>query len=912
MSLPDRLNAALEGRYTIERELGEGGMATVYLATDVKHDRQVALKVLKEDLAAVVGEERFLDEIRTTAKLQHPNILPLFDSGAADGFLFYAMPYVQGETLREKLRREVQLPVEDAIEAVQKIAGALDYAHEQGIVHRDIKPSNVLLSSGEPLIADFGIAIAVSQANDGRRTETGLSLGTPHYMSPEQAAGDRSLDPRSDIYALGCVLQELLTGEPPFSGANAQAVLARILTTRPTPVTSLRPTVPPHIESAIGKALEKLPADRFKTARDFRKALGDVDFRHTVVERTLGSTAVPTQTRIVRQGIMPPVAAGIGAAALLVGAVAGAALLGGSGDESSTGPVSRASVTLPADFEWSASGVVRVSPDDEHLVSVDPSGIWIRGIADAEFRLLPDTEAVTDVTFSLDGRELVALDGDDIVRLALDGSNRRLVVRDEDARTVPRWGDDGFGYFLRQGTAGFAIARVPMSGTGQVEPVAPEIGIPMMYSSVDPLPGGRTLLASAVNLGTDVRSTVLVDTETGEVSPPVLEDGGDARWVDTGHIVFVDSRGDLRATPFDPSTGETTGQIVQFDRRVSSANPAITRVSVSRRGTLVYSEGEAFSMLGALGGATELVVITFAGDTTRILNEGVVAAPSWSPDGRYLSYGSGSSLVDLQVSVYDTELTVPPRAVATDVPYSIAGFWSPDGESLLVMGGTDLQTSRPRLAEAFGVRSEEVAEAPDAGGGVWVVPAQWSEHGILYLVPAGEEAGIWYQPELTAPAELWLPGDASEASVSPQGDFLAYTSAGEGGLMVRAFPEIGPRIEVAPRGGGPRWSPDGDAIYYSVVEDGVTLLRRIDVTREPTFAVLSDERVLELSSTVTQGWDLHPDGDRVAVAMEVAMEAGEGLEEADPNADGVTPDHTWIVFNWFERIREAFAEEDGR
>ncbi|HKK93188.1 MAG TPA: serine/threonine-protein kinase, partial [Longimicrobiales bacterium] len=183
-SLPERLTFALQGRYRIERELGEGGMATVYLATDLKHDREVALKVLKEDLAAVLGEERFLDEIRTTAKLQHPNILPLFDSGAAEGFLFYAMPHVKGETLREKLKREVQLPVEEAVDLARKMASALDYAHEKGVVHRDIKPANILLSSGEPLVADFGIALAVSQANDGRRTETGLSLGTPHYMSP--------------------------------------------------------------------------------------------------------------------------------------------------------------------------------------------------------------------------------------------------------------------------------------------------------------------------------------------------------------------------------------------------------------------------------------------------------------------------------------------------------------------------------------------------------------------------------------------------------------------------------------------------------------------------------------------------------------------------------------------------------
>ena len=243
-----RLNAALEGRYAIERELGEGGMATVYLTKDLKHNRNVALKVLKPELAAVVGAERFLAEIETTANLTHPHILPLHDSGEADGFLFYVMPHIEGESLRERIDREKQLGVDDALAITQKVAGALDYAHEHGVVHRDIKPGNILLSAqGEPLIADFGIALAVAQAGGGRITETGLSLGTPHYMSPEQATGDRDVDPRSDVYALGCVLYEMLAGQPPFSATTAQAVLVKILTADPPSITSERRTVPPHV-----------------------------------------------------------------------------------------------------------------------------------------------------------------------------------------------------------------------------------------------------------------------------------------------------------------------------------------------------------------------------------------------------------------------------------------------------------------------------------------------------------------------------------------------------------------------------------------------------------------------------------------------------------------------------------------
>ena len=214
MEQEERLKAALADRYQIQRELGSGGMATVYLAQDLRHDRQVALKVLKPELAAVVGAERFLSEIRTAAHLQHPNILPLFDSGEVEGQLFYVMPFVEGESLRDRLNRERQLPIDEAVRIVTEVAEALQAAHEDGIIHRDIKPANILLRKGKPLVADFGIALAVSAAGGGRLTETGLSLGTPYYISPEQASADRTLDARSDIYSLACVLYEMLAGEP--------------------------------------------------------------------------------------------------------------------------------------------------------------------------------------------------------------------------------------------------------------------------------------------------------------------------------------------------------------------------------------------------------------------------------------------------------------------------------------------------------------------------------------------------------------------------------------------------------------------------------------------------------------------------------------------------------------------------
>jgi serine/threonine-protein kinase len=269
----EQLKTALADRYVIERELGAGGMAVVYLANDIKHDRKVALKVLRPELAAVIGAERFLAEIKVTANLQHPHILPLHDSGEADTFLYYVMPYVEGETLRNKLDREKQLGIEEAVEISCNVAAALDYAHRHDVVHRDIKPENILLHDGQPMVADFGIALAVSHAGGTRLTETGLSVGTPHYMSPEQAMGDRELDARSDVYSLGAMLYEMLVGEPPYTGPTAQAIVAKVITEKPALVTAARPTTPPHVAASIDKSLQKLPADRFSSAAQFAEAL---------------------------------------------------------------------------------------------------------------------------------------------------------------------------------------------------------------------------------------------------------------------------------------------------------------------------------------------------------------------------------------------------------------------------------------------------------------------------------------------------------------------------------------------------------------------------------------------------------------------------------------------------------------
>jgi serine/threonine-protein kinase len=323
MEHEERLTAALADRYQIEREIGSGGMATVYLAHDLKHHRQVAVKVLKPELAAVLGAERFLSEIKVTANLHHPHILPLFDSGEADGFLFYVMPYVEGESLRAKLDREKQLSIDEAVGITGSVANALDYAHRQGVIHRDIKPANILLHEGQPLVADFGIALAVGAAGAARITETGLSLGTPQYMSPEQAAADQEVEGRTDIYSLGCVLYEMLAGETPYTAPTPQAVIAKKLS-EPTPrVSVVREMVPASIEAALIMALAKAPVDRFATALAFAEALD----KEELAPRRLGR----------RQVMASSVAMG---AILAVGAW----WIAGGVSEDASGPIERLAV----------------------------------------------------------------------------------------------------------------------------------------------------------------------------------------------------------------------------------------------------------------------------------------------------------------------------------------------------------------------------------------------------------------------------------------------------------------------------------------------------------------------------------------------------------------------------------------
>jgi serine/threonine-protein kinase len=348
--ISDSLQRALADRYAVERELGRGGMATVYRARDLRHDRWVALKVLRPELGVMLGGERFAKEIRLTARLQHPHILPVFDSGSAGPELWYVTPCIEGGSLRERLDREGQLPIEDALGITHDVLSALAHAHREGIVHRDIKPENVLLEGNEAIVADFGIARAVHEAGSDRLTETGLSLGTPAYMSPEQVTGERALDGRSDIYSVACVLHELVTGKPPYTGPTAQAVLAKKLVGGPASARAVRPAVPPAVDACIARGLALAPGDRYASAVQFAEALDAARMEQQPPTRAVGAPPASVR-RFHRHAI-----AAAAAAALLL---AGVALLG----RRVRGPETTVSATRLAVLPFS----VAAGPDLDYL-----------------------------------------------------------------------------------------------------------------------------------------------------------------------------------------------------------------------------------------------------------------------------------------------------------------------------------------------------------------------------------------------------------------------------------------------------------------------------------------------------------------------------------------------------------------
>src|SRR5688500_13271583 len=435
----EQLNNALSGRYTIDRLIGDGGMATVYLARDVRHQRKVALKVLRPDLGAVLGVDRFLSEIQVTANLQHPNLLPLFDSGAADHLLFYVMPYIEGESLRARLEREKQLPVDEAVLIGTAVASALDYAHRHGVIHRDLKPENILLHEGQPLVADFGIALAVSNAGGNRITQTGLSLGTPQYMSPEQATGDRAMDGRTDIYSLGAVLYEMLTGDPPHTGSTAQAIIAKVITDKPRPIRLARETVPDHVSAAVECALAKLPADRFATAQAFVDALQGKPITLPAGARTPASVTTDPALRTARRRTFVR-------NALVLASVAVAAAVIARVSERRPAPPAPMRFVLEQGPRFAlgnpAYATAAISRDGSRIAYTGRSDaglqLFLRDLDGADTRPVAGTEGGVNPTFSPDGKQILFNDGR-LRRVPVEGGTPVTV---SDSGTAPSWGDN--------------------------------------------------------------------------------------------------------------------------------------------------------------------------------------------------------------------------------------------------------------------------------------------------------------------------------------------------------------------------------------------------------------------------------------------------------------------------------------
>jgi eukaryotic-like serine/threonine-protein kinase len=565
-----RLTAALADRYRVERELGAGGMATVYLAHDLRHERDVAIKVLHPDLGAALGAERFLSEIKTTAKLQHPHILPLLDSGAADGLLYYVMPYVRGETLRARLERERQLPVDDAVRIASEVAGALHHAHQLGIVHRDIKPENILLQDGHALVADFGIALAVQQAGGQRMTQTGLSLGTPQYMSPEQAMGERTIDARSDIYALGAVLYELLCGEPPFAGASVQSIVAKVLTEKPVAPTALRDTIPWSVEQAVLRALAKLPADRFATAAAFADAL------RTPANATQAGGAVLASGARAATGGAPsrwPLAAG--ALLALSGIVAGGWL-------ARRGAAAPEAPALPLLFELPEGEPdlfrFAVSRDGESVALATDSGLVVRDPGTRRYRLLAGTARAESPSFSPDGQWIVFSAGGRLRKVSVRGGTALAVLSPDTLESSSaRFGPQG---------------QLAFSARGSLWVTAPDGGAPRRLPNTvggeGPrfTPDGRGLLYADPTRGVRLMYYDLASNDTSQV----LEDAGAGELTDAGYVLFAHPNGGLFTVPFDQGSRRVTGSAVPLfpDMAVTGL---VSPFELSAQGLVVYRVG---------------------------------------------------------------------------------------------------------------------------------------------------------------------------------------------------------------------------------------------------------------------------------------------------------------------------------
>ncbi|HVX38158.1 MAG TPA: protein kinase [Gemmatimonadaceae bacterium] len=848
-----RLSSALSDRYRIDRELGAGGMATVYLAHDLKHDRKVAIKVLHPDLAAALGAQRFLSEIKTTANLQHPHILPLHDSGEADGLLFYVMPFVEGESLRDRLDREKPLPIDDAVGIAREVADALDYAHRHGVIHRDIKPENILLHDRRALVADFGIALAVQSAGGERMTQTGLSLGTPHYMSPEQAMGEKQIDARSDVYALGAVLYEMLTGDPPFTGSTVQAIVAKVMSAEPEPVTMLRRNTPPAVAGAVHRALEKLPADRFPSARAFADAL---------VASAPTASAAPGGARLSawRRAFREPLTLTL--AAVTVAAIAMTVWERGSASAAAPAQVERFVVDPQAgvhpDIGLQSTQNVAIAPDGSLMVfaAIGSDGmerLYARRADELDARPIEGTEGGSQPFFSPDGQLVAFWVAGRLLKINVGGGPPSLItdLRDMTGATWTTGGEIVASVGNR--LVWFPVRDPSQRRTASLDtahhealqmfPVATPDGEHVLYSSWGT--GGL----EQVRLGE-------LSLNTGR-SRRLDIPGRSALGMLDGKLVFSNETGGIAAAPFDPGRGTITGALVPLVSNVANGQRFVAIASLSATGTLFYVTGTAQSTL---------VLADSAGDTPVIAESREYAYPRYSPDGKQIAIVISAGATR-DVWLYDVA-TRGLRRLTNGGSVNERPEWSPDGKRVLFRSDRSGQTAiwwqpidesapatmlvgDPRLPPYEGVMM------PDGRGIVY--QADTTRADIYYRAITGDTTP---QPIATSPA------DESEPRPSPDGHWIAFqaSESGTSQVVVQAFPGTGPRIPISTGGGEePVWARDGRHLFYRGHGQFVV----VTFATTPSFHVIAQHDVMPDSYLLTvaphANYDVSPDGRKLLV-----------------------------------------------
>ena len=862
MNSVGQLNAALAGRYVVEREIGAGGMATVYLARDVKHQRNVALKVLLPELGAILGVERFQAEITVTANLQHPNLLSLFDSGEADGLLFYVMPYVEGESLRARLDREKQLPIDDALRIAAAVAGALDYAHRHAVIHRDLKPENILLHDGQPLVADFGIALAVSNAGGQRITQTGLSLGTPQYMSPEQATGDRVIDARADIYSLGAVTYEMLTGEPPHVGSTSQAIIARVLTEKPRSVRSSRPNVPEHVEAAVERALEKLPADRWATAKEFGDAL--LNERAPRAASASGATGRTGANAKTGMGIRAQIALAIGAA--LVGAMATMYAVRSLSRE----PVLHAKrfvLSLPDSAPLSsartASARLAVSRDGSKIAYVaELSGvvtIMIRSLADPLAHAVAGTAGGLAPFFSPSGEWLAFTTADRKLMKVPVGGGTAVLVADKLAYAGGSWGENDVILFTRAD----GIYRVSPDGGLPPRVVARPTDSRVTYVLPQLLPGDEYALLSVVSNLSDPQISVLHIAD-GAVTPLGITSASTPRYDGRGHLFFGRSDGTLYAVPFSQRKRTVTGVPVAVVQGLQRQG-GVLRVDygVGDDGTLAFITGAP--------AVRQLMLVDRNGAAQPLApDEQAFGWPKVSPDGKRIAVEIGEvGQPRYDIWVYDIAPRTLTRLTSNSTGHRTVG-WTTDGKRVLYVA-SDSGFSGP-----MGGMSTLLSISSDGSGTADTLlhipdfklfeatigpPHSWLAVRLL----AGTNIGDIAVAPLDSASRL-RPFAATAANeltprISPDGRLLAYASneTGRNEIYVRPLQGPGQRLTVSSGGAvTPVWSPNGRDLYYRTA----THLMVASLSLGAQLSVVSRTQLFENSyyRDVSPQFDVFPDG----------------------------------------------------